>query len=318
MEFFIIVTAVIIAALFSNNVNEKNATKKKQQTLIPPIFEQKKGICCFCGEKTGVFETYHKGCLNVYLDGKAKLSELSANLLSDEMDITVFDDTIKDIKDNNYVQEQEIKPCLIDLFNKSVDAALSNDIITEITEKNLLTYINHFELSPSNDVSNAWEKACKGVTLRKLTQGILPQQIRIIDNIPFVLQKNEKVIWCFKEVTQLKYKNKTVYQGSSAGYSFKVAKGFYIRQSFFKGHPVHYTSLEHEDSGCIVLTDKNLYFCGQYNIFRLPYDRILAINPYYATVVIQKDTTTAKPIIFEIDDVWFFYNLIYNLIHMEF
>lgn len=83
-------------------------------------------------------------------------------------------------------------------------------------------------------------------------------------------------------------------------------------------HPIHYKSLETVDRGLVLLTDKNLYLGGQYNIFKIPYNKILAICPYDDGVVIQKDASTAKPDVFMVNDVWYFYNLIYNLMHMEF
>ena len=42
------------------------------------------------------------------------------------------------------------------------------------------------------------------------------------------------------------------------------------------------------------------------------------IAEYDDAVVIQKDASNAKPIVFMLNDIWFFYNLIYNLTHIEF
>lgn len=313
----IIISLLLLFVLLSFGNNDKTSKDKQEEKIIPNIFVQKKGFCCFCGEKCKS-KTYHDECLDTYLDGKSRFLELSSVLLSDEMNIDIFDNVIEDIKANNYIKDEEIKPLLIELFDKTIDIALCNDIISEITEKNILLYINHFKLDPDTDVAKAWEKACKGVTIRKITHGILPKQMNISGELPFNIQKDEKIVWCFKDVKECQYKTKTEYQGGSIGYSFRVAKGVYIRQSAFKGRPVNYTSLETLDRGIVLLTDKNLYFGGDYNIFKLPFDKILAIRPYDDAVVIQKDASSAKPIVFMLNDVWFFYNLIYNLIHIEF
>lgn len=315
----LIITAILIglSSLFGDKQEIKD-DKDNTNILPPELYKREKGKCCFCNEKVSRREFYHQNCMDIYLDGKSRLLGLSSSLLSDEMNIDNFDNVIEDIKANNYIKDEEIKPLLIELFDKTIDIALCNDIISEITEENILLYINHFKLDPNTDVAKAWEKACKGVTIRKVTQGILPQQMNIRDELPFNIQKDEKIVWCFKDVKECQYKTKTEYQGGSIGYSFRVAKGVYIRQSAFKGHPVNYTSLETLDRGIVLLTDKNLYFGGDYNIFKLPFDKILAIRPYDDAVVIQKDASNAKPIVFMLNDVWFFYNLIYNLTHIEF
>jgi hypothetical protein len=55
-----------------------------------------------------------------------------------------------------------------------------------------------------------------------------------VGNLPFVFQKDEKLIWVFQNVEFYEEHTRTEYQGGSIGGSVRIARGFYLRTSAFR------------------------------------------------------------------------------------
>jgi hypothetical protein len=86
-------------------------------------------------------------------------------------------------------------------------------------------------------------------------------------------------------------------------------KGVYYRTGVFKGHSVDRIERIHIDTGLLAITNKNIYFSGEENGFRIPYAKIVAFHPFDEGVGIIRDTANAKLQIFVTGDGWFTYNL---------
>lgn len=91
-----------------------------------------------------------------------------------------------------------------------------------------------------------------------------------------------------------KEKTKTHYQGGSTGYSFKVAKGFWVRQNAFKGRPIKEEYMNFEGVGELILTNKYLYWKGDKS-FRIKLDKLVDITPYKNGIDIMRDLASARP-----------------------
>jgi hypothetical protein len=55
------------------------------------------------------------------------------------------------------------------------------------------------------------------------------------------------------------------------------------------------------------------YFAGPKKSLRMPYSKLVSVEPYSDGVGLQKDGASAKPMTFTPLDGWFAYNLIKNL-----
>ena len=153
----------------------------------------------------------------------------------------------------------------------------------------------------------------KARILRKVTEGELPDFVKVDGSLPFNFLKNEKIIWVFQDVDYSSIHDRVRYEGGSIGASFRVARGVYFRTSSFKGNPVHYQSNEYIDTGILVVTDKHIYFGSPSQNFRIKYEKIVSFRPYSDGIGIQRDAMNAKPQVFTLDDGWFAYNLLINI-----
>ncbi|MDE6810759.1 MAG: hypothetical protein K2J15_00240, partial [Muribaculaceae bacterium] len=81
----------------------------------------------------------------------------------------------------------------------------------------------------------------------------------------------------------------------------------------FRGHPVETTYMQRIGRGSVCLTDRNLYFHCPEKALKIPFSRILSLEPYSNGLVVQKDGARDLPMFFEDLNSWFCYNVISNL-----
>jgi len=95
--------------------------------------------------------------------------------------------------------------------------------------------------------------------------------------------------------------------------SFRVMKGVYYRVGSFKGSPIETTQMLSIGRGILVLTDKTIYYNCQQKSLKIPFKKLISIEPYSDGVGFQKDGASSKPFFLKGMDSWFTYNLITNL-----
>ena len=161
----------------------------------------------------------------------------------------------------------------------------------------------------------------KAEILRQVCEGTVPTpQFRAAEGsdlpeLPFNLQKSEQLVWVFGRADYYQMRTQREFRGGSTGASVRVAKGFYLRQSAFRGHPVEVTETVKADSGILGITTKHMYFHGSQERFRVRFDKIVSFEPHDNGLGIMRDQARAKPESFVVDngDGWFLYNLVTNL-----
>lgn len=202
-------------------------------------------------------------------------------------------------------------------WEKAVDLAFDDGLLSEKEESALSELKEHFGLSQQIlDRTGAYSKLVKGAVLRDIMNGNLPERMKIDGNLPFNLQKTEKVVWVFQNINYYEEKSRTRYVGGSQGVSIRIAKGLYYRAGSFKAERVQTSETIHADTGLLGVTDKHIYFAGPSKRFRIAYNKIVAFEPFSDGIGVQGDAQTAKPQSFQTGDGWFTYNLITNLAQM--
>jgi hypothetical protein len=132
-------------------------------------------------------------------------------------------------------------------------------------------------------------------------------------NAPIILAKDEDALWCYNNVTMFQEKVQREYIGRTGGFSFRVMKGVTYRTGGFKGHPVETSYMENMGIGSLYVTNKNIIFMGQTRSIKVPYTKIIGINPYSDGMEVQRDGSNVKRLVFQGFDCSFILNVI-NLI----
>jgi hypothetical protein len=137
-------------------------------------------------------------------------------------------------------------------------------------------------------------------------------KITIGGDFPFMLNKNENIVWLFRNITLHQQKVQREYVGRSRGISVRVMKGVYYRTGGFKGHPIETTIMQKIGTGSVCFTDKHIYFHSPEKSLKIPYSKILSVDSYSNGIGLQKDGANDKPIFLEGLNSWFAYNVIAN------
>lgn len=282
------------------------------------------GKCKFCGEPAGFLRNAHKEC-KAKDDEEKRLRELAKQTIITEIenagvlksDLSSLEKKITEIAESNKIDNATIKNLVVSGWEKSVERAFDDGVLTEEEQYNLTNLMEHFSLSQNQlDRNGAFTKIVKGAVLRDVMNGIIPERVKIDGTLPFNLQKTEKVVWVFQDVDYYEEKTRTHYVGGSQSVSIRIAKGLYYRTGAFKGQRVQTSETVHVDTGLLGVTNKHIYFAGASKRFRINYNKIVAFEPYSDGIGVQRDAQTAKPQTFVTGDGWFTYNLITNLAQM--
>lgn len=153
--------------------------------------------------------------------------------------------------------------------------------------------------------------------LKDIEEGKFPARVTVTNDIPFNLQKDEKVIWLSNSVELYEEQTSRHYEGGHLGMSFRIASGMYLRASEFKGRPVETTNTKFITNGIVGYTNKHIYFFSFKKSFKIRYDKIISIIPRTNGIIIMKDGTSSKPVILKNEDGVFVYNLITSLTKAE-
>jgi hypothetical protein len=273
------------------------------------------GDCRHCGKPAGFLRSTHKECEATHKSGVQKCESLIQTTAKDGSDIDTLENNLKEIAKANFISESQLKSLVIDGWGKAVEAAFEDNVLSSEEEEVLTKIEERFNLTQDDlNKKGAYMRFNQGGALRDVLEDKIPERLYIKSGqLPFNLQKDEKLVWIFQGVKYFEQKTMRQYVGGSSGVSIRVAKGVYFRTSGFSARPVDTTETVQADNGILGITTKHLYFAGAYKSFRIPYPKIVSFMPYGDGIGVQRDAATAKPQSFITGDGWFIYNLVTNL-----
>jgi len=276
------------------------------------------GICKYCGKPAGFLKSKHKECELKYNNGKSKIKLNIKEALNNKINLADLLEEIDNIAKESFIKADETRKLIFRGWKEAVEAAFEDGILTEDEEKRLNEMIEVFNFNRDKlNSDSSYQKIVKGAILRDIMDGKLPDRVKIKGNIPFNLQKNEKIVWLFNDVDYYEKRTRREYVGGYQGFSVRIAKGVYYRVGGFKGRPVTNTETVYIDSGIMAITNKHIYFSGGLKSFRIKYEKIVSFEPYSDGLGVQRDAQTAKPQIFVTGDGWFTFNLVKNLAELR-
>lgn len=217
--------------------------------------------------------------------------------------------------------EGERRALLAGALTDAIDRALDDDLLSREEESAIDRYLERFGLDGDGDpvLREARARATKAMVIRSVCEGTVPEvNFRAAPGsmpIPFNFQKSEQLVWLFDGVDYYQMRTRREFRGGSTGASVRVARGVYLRQSAFRGHPVSVTETVKADAGLLGVTTRHIYFHGARERFRVRLDRIVSFEPHSDGIGIMRDLARAKPEAFRTDgeDGWFLYNLVTNV-----
>ncbi|MDA8189578.1 MAG: hypothetical protein M0T85_15675 [Dehalococcoidales bacterium] len=276
------------------------------------------GRCSYCGKDAGFLRSAHGECKKKHEAAAQSLIAMASQAIIGGDDPTAVDAPIHKTALSGWVQDAELQQLLVSAWETAVEQLLTAGILTADKETVLTRFAGHYQLArPDLDVHGAYSRVVKAAVLRDLLEGKIPTRVKFVGTLPFLFQKGESLVWVFTDTGLFQYKTSRQYVGRNSGFSVRVAKGVYYHIGGFKGHSVEQTNLVPAGYGTFAVTSRNIYFGGTGKSFRIPYSKMISIEPYDDGVGITRDTASAKEQVFVTGDGWFTFNLIKNLASIE-
>ena len=273
------------------------------------------GKCKYCGQDAGFLRRKHDECEQKYLKGLSEINNIILNCFSTKKDFYLVDKQLKQIADTSFIGQNDLNDQYCKAFDMAIDSYLNDGIIDDSEEKVVARFMQFTGLSQSVlNRNKSLEKVVQSKVLQEILSGIVPSpRITISGDFPFLLQKNEHLIWLFRNITLHQQKVRKEYVGRSRGVSVRIMKGVYYRTGGFKGHPVESTIMQKIGIGSVCLTDKHIYFASPEKSLKIPYTKIISAESFSNGISLQKDGANDKPFFLEGINSWFVYNVIANL-----
>jgi hypothetical protein len=272
------------------------------------------GKCIYCGEKAGFFKKKHQECELKFNEGQLRYVDLIKSSILSEGNLSHLADNLLQIRQTSFLNDELHHNLVTIAFDQSV-AQLLEDGLTIAEEEKITRFCDFMQLGQDSlDKNGSYQKLGMAAILREITEGRIPQlNIRTDSPLPFLFQKSETLIWVFAQVEYYEQRTRTEYQGGSHGLSLKVTKGVYYRASAFKGRPVQISEMKYIGTGILALTTKHVYFGSPEKKVKIPFNKLISIEPYEDGIGLHKDGVSAKHQVFKNIDGWFTQNAITNL-----
>lgn len=272
------------------------------------------GNCQYCGQDAGFFRKQHDECRQKYEQSFSQMVYLAASAAKNSSALQSLELQLKNIEAAAMPIRVNRRQALICGWEQAVNDILNDNVLTPAEEAQVMTYVQKFGLNQNELNSNgSFTRLVYGCALRDVLDKGTTSRAVITFQLPFNLQKNESLVWCFRNVPFYEEKIYKSYVGQSHGMSFRVMRGVYYRVGSSRGYPVETSRTEQIDTGVLGVTTQHIYFAGQKKSFRIPYKKIVSFTPYSDGIGICKDTANAKPQTFITGEGWFVYNLVMNL-----
>lgn len=273
------------------------------------------GECKYCHKDAGWFSSKHQECEDKYIIGVSKLKAIIRNCFEKKEDFFLYKSETDRIISESYIGNEFLITIYSALLEEAINKYL-NDGVIEKQEEACIARFMQFSGFPQSSLNttHALEKVVQSLVIQEILKGNIPKPaITIAGDFPFMLSKNETLIWMFRNIVLHEQKTKKEYTGRSSGFNIRVAKGIYYKIGGFKGTPVETSNMQRISEGSVCLSDKNLYFSSMEKSLKIPYDKIISIESYSNGLGLQRDGANSKPVFFERLDSWFCYNVISNL-----
>lgn len=273
------------------------------------------GDCIYCCKDAGFLKSKHSVCETKHTNGCATIKSLLINAFINGIDFYTIDKQIKTILSDSFINSEKLKQIYLNAFDEAILYYLNDGVISDIEKKSVARFQQYTSLPQQVLNSNkSLEKVVQSDILHSVLNGIIPApSITIQGSLPFMIGKDEKILWVFRDVELVEQKIKREFVGRSQGMSFRVMKGVYYRVGGFKGSPIETTQMISIGRGILVLTDKTIYYNCPQKSLKIPYKKLISIEPFSDGVGFQKDGASSKPFFLKGMDSWFTYNLITNL-----
>lgn len=269
------------------------------------------GICEYCGEKPGWFQSSHPACVAKADSTGQAVRTLVFNGILAGRSYADLSAEVQQVLADNKVKEHFVHELLLQGADNAVSQlALQSPVSVEEWDR-LFGVLKGFNIDAyrSEFVARRWyglSQLAMSCILWEVLHDVHPG---LTDPIQFNLRSGEKPLYqTGNTVTYLEERTISNHVRSFRGLSLPIGAGVYYHIGGSQGHQERTSGLLPLDSGNLLITSHALYFGGQKTTLRIPLDRVLRYEPYLDGVGVCESHGSPKVFTFDhggMDTGWF-------------
>lgn len=292
-------------------VSKLRPAKSSGKSFLSKIFKAKS--CIYCGEPISLFSSRHGKC-GVPASRLAEIiSEQIARYLEDGDASYIGKDSISALASQGRLSDAEIKSAVQQGFDCAIRNILSQRLLSREEESRFSQLISDWNFQKRElNRKGSWTRMIQSFVIRDLLEGKVPGHCETL-NSPVPLGKNEACVWIFSGVDVYERKSRRSYENHHAGLSVPMAKGIYLRDGVYRGHPVDHVCADQLGRGDLMVTTKNALILIEGQTKKISMKKIVSANPHSDGITFQCGGKRAPQYSVRRLDPWFAYNLIVNL-----
>ena len=173
------------------------------------------GACKYCKKDAGWFSNSHDECEKIHNSGVAELKSCICSCFQRCEDFYLYQTKINEVISRSYIQTEELKDIYISSIDSAVEQYLNDGVISPKEKSTIARFIQFTGYSAADlNRNGAIEKMLQCDVLVQLLNGQKPTPlITVAGSLPFMLGKDESLIWVFRNITLHQQKVRREYQG---------------------------------------------------------------------------------------------------------
>ncbi|HOG15300.1 MAG TPA: hypothetical protein PK674_01805 [Candidatus Absconditabacterales bacterium] len=271
------------------------------------------GLCKYCGEDAGFLKKKHKECSILHDVNKNRIGKMIYFGFFGDEDMTEIKEKVINLAKKSYITPKELDKLYISVYNKIVKQFLYDGIITHEEELRLTKFKKVFNFDQEFlDQHGLFQKFIKALVVRDVANKELPNVDFESDfDLPFKLEKGEKIIWLFDNVEL--YEKKKKKKSKHIRNTFDLEDELFF-SSTFSNEFIKTKGMTYLNIGQFVITNKKNYFVYDNDKYiEVRIKNLANLFPYQDGFGLKPKDKTGSLQVFKNLDGWFAYNVIFNL-----
>lgn len=276
--------------------------------------------CIYCGMDAGIFRRKHRACHESFIVGRELISSAVSECLRDFALLDTLIVRIHKVAVAHYIDSDSLQYIIYSAWDKAVDAAFEDQLLTVDEEKCLEAIFEMFSIGRLNPESaEMWTLICKGAILRELSVGRKPEYNLSFPERQFQLKDGEFMVWLFPDTEYYVQNDNVIYDVMHGQFmDSSLTEQMYLgRLAFRGGDGIYRKQTFHINDGILAISNRRMFFVSSSQK-----DLIIdfsSVEPHvqHGYGVAFKSVEDESVVhCFKTNDVWFTYNLI-NILRIK-
>lgn len=275
-------------------------------------------LCPHCQKSAGLFGSVHGECQKRHKSGCDRVRRVVYDGILAGKDGKSIRADAESIARASYIPHGMMDELIAESWNAVLDFYLDDGVLSDHEEKRLMVSAQEMQFNTHHlKQHNVTAKIGTARALKQIAAGQFPRFLEALPMpLPFVLQADEQLLWYFATASLWEEETTREYVSGSAGVNVRLAKGVHARVGGHRGEWTSNSAMDMVDVGVAGLTTKSLYFASGAASIRVPYRKIVGMQPVEEGVSFMQDGVRAKPQWLRVYAGPFSYHLVAGIIEL--